>query len=204
MSLIALLLAAAAPQSAPPPAPATTPPKPPKVDCADADHRAFDFWTGDWDVFATGSTTRVAHSKIEKIVGCAISETFDQFTGPGGKPIDYHGRSISAYVPADRGWRQYYVDTGGSAATLTGGIVDGAMVLVSKNGPVTNRMTVKANTDGSVDQRGEFSTDGGKTWSPGYDFTYWPRLGTRGEVRAITKRVITGIPTRKDPPKRRE
>lgn len=176
MSLIALLLAAAAPQSAPPPAPATTPPKPPKVDCSDADHLAFDFWIGDWDVYATGSKAPIAHSKIEKIVGCAISETFDQFTGPGGKPIDYHGRSISAYVPAGSagtgGWRQYYVDTGGTAATLTGGIVDGAMVLVSRNGPVTNRMTVKANSDGSVNQRGEFSTDDGKTWSPGYDFTY--------------------------------
>lgn len=178
MSLIALLLAAAAPQSAPPLAPATTLPKPPKVDCTDADHRAFDFWIGDWDVFAAGSKTPVAHSKIEKIVGCAISETFDQFTGPGGKPIDYHGRSISAYAPADKGWRQYYVDTGGSAAMLTGGIVGGAMVLVSRNGPVTNRMTVKANPDGSVSQRGEFSSDDGKTWSPGYDFTYRRRAPT--------------------------
>ena len=33
-------------------------------------------------------------------------------------------------------------------------------------------MTVRANADGSVDQRGEFSTDDGKAWSPGYDFTY--------------------------------
>ena len=168
MSLFALLLAAAAPQTSPPPAP----PKPPKIDCTDPDHRAFDFWIGEWDVFAAGSTNPVARSRIEKIVGCAISETFDQFTGPGNKPIDYHGRSISAYVSADKGWRQYYVDSSGTAATLTGGIVDGAMVLVSKNGPVTNRMTVKANADGSVDQRGEFSTDDGKTWSPGYDFTY--------------------------------
>ncbi|HEX7692858.1 MAG TPA: hypothetical protein VF409_00100 [Sphingomonas sp.] len=171
MNPIALLLAVAAPQTSPPVPPAP-PPKPPKVDCSDADHTAFDFWIGDWDVYATGSSTIVAHSRIEKIVGCAISETFDQFTGPGNKPIDYHGRSISAYVPADRNWRQYYVDSGGSASTLTGNVVDGAMVLVSKNGPVTNRMTVKRNPDGSVDQRGEFSTDDGKTWSPGYDFTY--------------------------------
>jgi len=204
MSLIALLLAVAAPQSAPPPAPATTPPKPPKVDCADADHRAFDFWIGDWDVFATGSTTRVAHSTIEKIVGCAISETFDQFTGPGGKPIDYHGRSISAYVPADKGWRQYYVDSGGTAAMLTGGIVDGAMVLVSKNGPVTNRMTVRRNPDGSVDQRGEFSTDDGKTWSPGYDFTYRDSEPTGRVVNIIVRRTITGTHIRKAPRKRRK
>ena len=84
MSLIALLLAAAAPQTSPPPAP-------PKVDCNDADHRALDFWIGDWDVYAAGSDYPVAHSRIERIVGCAISETFDQSTGPNGKPIDYHG-----------------------------------------------------------------------------------------------------------------
>ena len=33
------------------------------------------------------------------------------------------------------------------------------MALLSKNGPVTNRMTVKPNPDGTVTQRGEFSLD---------------------------------------------
>lgn len=167
MILIPLLLAIA---------PQTTPPAPPKVDCADADHRAFDFWIGDWDVYSGSS--RVAHSRIEKIVGCAISETYDQTVGPGNKPVDYHGRSISSYVPADKGWRQFYTDNAGAASTLTGGIVGGAMVLLSKNGPVTNRMTVKANPDGSVSQRGEFSSDDGKTWTPAYDFIYRKRAGT--------------------------
>lgn len=171
MSLIAVLLFAA--QATPAAAP---PPVPPKVDCADADHTAFDFWIGDWDVYA--GTTKVAHSRIEKIVSCAISETFDQTIGPGNKPLEYHGRSISSYVPADKGWRQFYTDSGGTAATLTGGIVDGAMVFLSKSGTVTNRMTVKPNPDGSVTQRGDFSTDDGKTWQPGYDFTYRKRSAT--------------------------
>ncbi|THD36036.1 MAG: hypothetical protein E7773_08840 [Sphingomonas sp.] len=170
MSLLALLLLAAQTTAAAPPS------APPKVDCTDADHRAFDFWVGYWDVYA--GTTKVAHSRIEKIVGCAISETFDQDVGPGGKPVDYHGRSISSYVPADKGWRQFYTDNGGAAAMLTGGITGGAMVLLSRNGPVTNRMTVKPNPDGSVTQRGEFSTDEGKTWKPGYEFTYRKHAAT--------------------------
>jgi hypothetical protein len=169
VSLIALLLAAGAPQTTPPPAP-------PKVDCSDADHRALDFWVGDWNVFAAGSKTPVAHSRIERIVGCAISETFDQSIGPGGKPITYKGRSISAYVPAGAAgtgsWRQYYVDSGGTAATLTGNVAGDDMIFLSTNGPVTNRMTLGPDPDGSVHQRGAFSTDGGKTWSPAYDFTY--------------------------------
>lgn len=159
MSFIVLLLAAA------------QTPTPPRVDCNDADHRAFDFWIGDWDVSPTGSPTVVAHSRIEKIVGCAISETYDQTVGPGGKPVNYHGRSISSYVPADKNWRQFYVDSGGSANTLTGGIVDGRMVFQSKAGPITNRMTLEANADGSVRQHGDGSLDG-KTWTPSYDFTY--------------------------------
>ena len=78
----------------------------------------------------------------------------------------------------DKVWRQFYTDNAGTAATLTGGFAGGAMVLISRVGPVTNRMTVKPNPDGSVNQRGEFSTDDGKTWKPGYDFTYRKRAAT--------------------------
>jgi hypothetical protein len=197
VSWIVLLLAAGAPQTKPPPAP-------PKVDCSDAEHRALDFWIGDWDVYPAGSSQRVAHSKIEKIVGCAISETFDQSIGPNGKPLAYKGRSISAYVPADKGWRQYYVDSSGTAATLSGRVVNDTMIFLSTNGPVTNRMTLKS-MGGAVSQRGEFSTDDGKTWQPAYDFTYWPRVeAVAGVVTLITRRTITGTPTRKAPRKRRK
>ena len=50
------------------------------------------------------------------------------------------------------------------------------MVLMSKAGPVTTRMTLSPNPDGSVRQHGEFSTDDGKTWQPAYDFTYRKRV----------------------------
>ena len=165
MPLAALLLALAQSTTAP------SPPAPPKVDCSDADHRALDFWIGDWNVAPTGSEVVVARSRIEKIAGCAISETFEQSVGPGGKPLNYQGRSISSFVPADRNWRQFYVDSGGTAATLTGTVIDGAMVFASRAGPVHNRMTISANADGSVRQKGEFSTDA-KAWAPAYDFTY--------------------------------
>jgi len=167
-----LFFLASAAQTPPPAIPA-----PPPIDCNDSDHRAFDFWIGDWDVSPTSSKTVIAHSRIEKVVGCAISETYDQSLGPKGKPVDYHGRSISSYVPATKNWRQFYVDSGGTVSTLDGGIVDGAMVFHTKAGPVTNRMTLKANADGSVRQHGEGSTDG-KTWTPSYDFTYRRRTAT--------------------------
>lgn len=167
--MFALLLTLTQASATPPAIPAA-----PAVDCNDADHRAFDFWIGDWNVSPTGSDLVIAQSRIEKIVGCAISETYDQSVGPKGRPLNYHGRSISSYVPAKRGWRQFYVDSSGTAATLDGGIVNGAMVFTSTAGPVTNRMTLKPNADGSVRQQGEATTDG-KSWTPSYDFTYRKR-----------------------------
>ena len=170
MSLIAFTLAALA-QAAPPP----LPPKPPVVDCNDANHRAFDFWIGEWDVSRTGTNLVVARSRIEKLAGCAIGETFEQSIGPGGKPSNYQGRSISSYVPGDANGRQFYIDSQDAAQSFTGVVVDGAMVLTATYGPVTTRMTVRPNADGSVRQSGEISTDGGKSWGPGYDFTYRKR-----------------------------
>ena len=161
MNAFALILAAAIQSSAPPP-----------VDCNDADHSAFDFWIGDWDVLQSGSTTVVARSRIEKIVGCAISESYDQSIGPGGKPTDYHGRSISSYVPADKAWRQFYVDSGGSATSFIGGIIANAMVFTRPAPAGLARMTFTPNADGTVRQHGELSGDGGKTWSATFDFTY--------------------------------
>ena len=164
MGLIGLIMFAAAQTSA------NASPLP--VDCNDADHRALDFWVGDWDVTPSGSKTVLAKSRIEKIAGCAIGETYHQTVGPGGAVLDYHGRSISAYVPADREWRQFYIDNSGRAATLTGKWTKGTVTLSQRLPAGLSRMTVSANADGTVRQHGEFSADDGKSWSTSYDFTY--------------------------------
>lgn len=146
----------------------------PPPDCTDAAHRAYDFFIGDWDVADTASGKTVAHSRIEKILGgCAIRETFDQTVGPGGKATEYHGTSLTALVVRDGQWRQLYADTAGATTTLTGRIVDGAMVFSGSNNGVAKRMTVAPQPSGSVRQTGITSRDGGGTWSsPDYDFTY--------------------------------
>ena len=164
MTFMALLMLAAA-QTGPPAAP-------PPVNCADADHRALDFWVGDWDVLPAGSTTVVAKSEIKKIVGCAISESYHQTVGPGGTAIEYHGRSISSYVVPDKEWRQFYVDNAGRAATLTGPWRKGAVILSQRTPAGLTRMTILANPDGTVRQHGELSKDDGKSWSTSFDFIY--------------------------------
>jgi hypothetical protein len=153
---------------------------PAPVDCTDADHGAFNFWIGDWSVSPTGSDSVIAESTISPAAGgCAIREDFRQTVGPAGTAIDYHGASFSSFDARNGGkWRQFYVDSSGAVAAMEGGVRDGAMVL-EVEGPngVRRRMTVAPQPDGSVRQSGDVTTDGGVTWTAGYDFTYRRRGG---------------------------
>jgi hypothetical protein len=153
----------------------TAPAPPPPIDCPDADHSAFNFWVGDWDVRATGTDTVVARSVISSTAGgCAIEEDYRQTIGPGGVPTTYHGVSFSTFDQRRGGvWRQFYMDSNGAVTVFEGGLRDGAMVLEAPGrGGAVQRMTVSPEPDGSVRQRGESTTDGGASWTPGYDFTY--------------------------------
>ena len=83
------------------------------------------------------------------------------------------------YDPDDRRWHQTWQDSSNGRVEFDGGLVDGKMILIGywrgvagpgKDGWV--RMIYTPNADGSVRQAGEQSMDGGKTWSPSFDFTY--------------------------------
>lgn len=151
------------------PAPATPPPA-----CTTAQHRAFDFWVGAWDVYPTGTERLVAHSLIERRYnGCAIRENWMPLRGQGGG-------SFSAWRPEAGHWRQTWVDSSGAWVEFSGGMEGDAMVLTGpwagaangQNGTV--RMTYTREAGGAVRQHGEVSTDNGATWAPSFDFTYRP------------------------------
>jgi hypothetical protein len=149
------------------------PPPTRTVDCRDADHRALDFWVGDWVVYDTKSVSRIGTSRIELLLnGCAIKETYEQTIGPAGQALNYRGTSYSALNNADRKWRQLYVDSGGAALSYSGEVEGGAMVLRAAAGAMGTRMSLRPQSDGSVRQIGEITRDGGATWSPGVDLTY--------------------------------
>ena len=160
--IIALMAMQAPPSPPPPPA------------CTAAEHRQFDFWVGEWSVTPTGKEQPVASSLIEKLYGgCAIRENWMPLKGAGGG-------SLNNYV--DGRWRQTWVDSSNSRVEFEGGLADGKMVLTGfwkgVNGPGKDaliRMTYSKNADGSVRQHGEQSTDGGKSWSTNFDFTYHPK-----------------------------
>ena len=146
---------------------------PPPPNCSAAEHRQFDFWLGDWDVPAPNKQP-TGHSHIESILsGCVIEENW---TGGSG----YSGKSFNTYNRDTQRWEQFWVDTTGVRLHLTGGLVDGKMVLAgvqdkpnAKTGLVQReRITWTPNADGSVRQFWETSIDDGKTWTVSFDGRY--------------------------------
>ena len=168
------LLQAAASQSGPLPIAPPAPPPPPS--CSTEAHAAFDFWIGEWDVFAKGSDKQVARSKIERLyAGCAIRENWMPLQGAGGG-------SLNNLDPATGRWHQIWIGPSPGRVEFDGGPINSKMVLTGYwagiNGPGIDglvRMTYTANDDKSVRQHGEVSFDHGLSWADSFDFIYRPQ-----------------------------
>ena len=163
------VLAVGAPAAPAAAQPAPAPPARP-TDCKAAEHAQLDFWVGDWRVFNTADDVEYASSRIEKLAaGCVVRETYDAPKAPGGA---YLGTSYSAFDFKDGRWHQMYVDTTGTVTWYTGAREGADMVLDAPGFQVLVRMVYRPQPDGSVRQIGTLSSDGGKSWRPGYDYTY--------------------------------
>jgi hypothetical protein len=169
--LLATLVAAA-------PAHAQTAPAAPPPACADPNHHAFDFWVGHWDVRPYAGGPVVAHSLIESLYGgCAIRENWMPIGRTGGG-------SLSNFDKALGHWHQSWVDSSGTRVEFSGGAEGKAMVLTGLWGGVANgkdglvRMIYTSEPNGAVRQKGEISTDNGKSWGPSFDLLYTPSPAT--------------------------
>jgi hypothetical protein len=167
LTLALLPLGAAVAQTSPPPA-APAPP----AGCDSPESHQFDFWVGSWAVSPTSQPDKhIADSLIEKLyLGCGVRENWMPLKGGGGG-------SLNIYVPAEKAWRQTWIDSSGSRAEFKGGWTGTAMVLTGvwpQPGHETQltRMTYAPAAGGAVRQAGETSDDGGKTWQPSFDFLY--------------------------------
>jgi hypothetical protein len=129
----------------------------------------FDFWVGDWDVTAGGQPA--GHNRIEAILdGCVIQENW---TGTSGSK----GTSLNFYNPTTDEWEQFWVWRNGTKIHTKGQFTDGKMILQGEatniQGVTTlNRITWSENDDGTVRQFWEVSSDGGETWTVGFDGLY--------------------------------
>jgi hypothetical protein len=144
---------------------------PPPLTCEAPEHRAFDFWIGEWDAYVTGTENLAGRSSIRsEDNGCVITE---HWTSQG-----YSGRSLNLYDRQTGHWEQFWVDSTGEVTRFVGGpyedgmrLTDPANLRAGVDGPVYTRMSFTPHADGSVRQHGESSTDG-ETWTSRYDFTY--------------------------------
>lgn len=137
--------------------------------CDAPEHRAFDFWLGEWRV-QTPEGRVAGINRIEREYGgCVLHERYA--TGRG-----YSGESLNIYDAGRKIWHQTWIDTTGTLLLLEGGIRDGKMVLegetVGTDAKVTkHRITWTPNADGSVRQLWE-STDANGQWTTAFDGMY--------------------------------
>lgn len=141
--------------------------------CGAPEHRQFDFWLGEWDVWS--EQTRKpgkppAHSRISAIHGgCAILE---EYRTPSG----YSGSSLSYYDTRDHRWHQTWIDSAGTPLVQTGGLKGASMVLVSE-APTGQRSSIAWTPieGGGVKQVWRRTQDGGRTWELVFDGVYHRR-----------------------------
>ena len=138
--------------------------------CTQSAYRQFDFWVGEWDVVDTrGQPAGV--NRIEKTLnGCALYETWT-IAGTA------RGNSYSAWDAGDNRWHQTWVDNSGTVLRLSGGIVNGEMVMEGERSlmdgtSVTERITWTPNADGTVRQLWQSSRNRGMRWTVTFDGTY--------------------------------
>lgn len=148
-------------------APAQTPPLAPPPEA-----HQFDFWVGEWDVINPAGKL-VGTSRIERVA--ASAGLLESWTGAGG----YTGRSLNAWNAVKMQWQQFWVGSDGGVLELSGGLVNGRMVLAAER--VVNgarrieRITWTPNANGTVRQHWEQSAEGGQTWMTVFDGLYRKR-----------------------------
>lgn len=136
--------------------------------CTSVEHRAFDFWVGEWVVHGTDGKQTGTSRITREYGGCVIHERYDTARG-------YSGESLNIYDESRKAWHQSWVDNTGMLLLLDGGIRDGKMVLLGQTtgpqGSIQHRITWTPNPDGSVRQLWE-STNADGQWTVAFDGHY--------------------------------
>lgn len=141
--------------------------------CADQPvYQQFDFWVGEWDVFAPNGQM-AGSSKVERLLdSCVLLENWYSKGGSNGK-------SFNTYNAIKGKWQQYWVDnSGGVTEYLNGYFENGSMIMETAKMPQPDktfkimRMVFTPLSKDKVRQHGQSSTDDGKTWKTDFDLEY--------------------------------
>lgn len=135
------------------------------------EYQQFDFWIGKWDVYKFGTENLAGKSHIESIIdGYGVLENYSVGEGK------YQGKSLNKYNPVKQRWEQYWIDNTGLTLFLTGGFINGKMILSDeisgdpKQG--MNQITWEKLANGTIRQTWNLSKDNGKTWTVLFDGEY--------------------------------
>lgn len=140
-------------------------------------YRQFDFWIGEWEVYAKNGK-KAGDSKIELILdSCIILENWE--SANANNNFQYAGKSFNTYNALTKQWQQTWVDNaGGTTEFLEGHYEDNKMVFKTKPFRITNdtiavrRLTFFNLAFDKVRQFAEISKDNEKTWTTEYDLEY--------------------------------
>jgi len=140
-------------------------------------YRQFDFWIGEWDVYAKNGK-KAGDSKIELILdSCIIQENWK--SANVSKGIYYAGKSFNTYNSTSKQWQQTWVDNvGGTTEFLEGHFENNRMVFLTKpfqagkDTLAIRKLTFYNLGPDKVRQHGEISRDNGVTWNTEYDLEY--------------------------------
>jgi len=140
-------------------------------------YRQFDFWIGDWDVYALNGK-KAGDSRIELILdSCVILENWISSTPSQG--TIYSGKSFNKYNSATKQWQQTWVDNvGGSTEYLEGKYEDNKLIFMtkpfvfSKDTMAIRKLTFYNLSPDRVRQHGEISKNDNGSWQTEYDLEY--------------------------------
>jgi hypothetical protein len=149
----------------------TAPAQQPPAGCTAPEYRQFDFWIGDWAV--SDSAGRVPYGTnlvTREEDGCLVHEHWHGTRGGTGQSFNFFDRRSGH-------WTQVWVASRGNVLQLSGHLDGASMVLegegVSPTGQaIRNRIAWTPEPDGRVRQVWSTSSDGGATWSVGFDGWY--------------------------------
>lgn len=143
-------------------------------ECKDEKFQKLAFWVGSWKATAPGGTD-AGRNRIERVAGgCAVLEHWEGLYLADLKK--HHARGLHWYDPGTDRWRHQWIDDAGkplefaARATADAGVV---YMPVQESDPAKQmRMTIRPLEDGRVEQFGEESPDGGKTWKESFRLFY--------------------------------
>jgi len=149
--------------------------------CDSAEHRAFDFWLGDWQVIDFNSKQLVAFDRVTKqLKGCLIQQELiwltDQFRDTDLN-FRLQGKSFSSWNGAGY-WQMLWVDVHGGSLYVRGTVqADGSLEFKTIE-PAPDGRHVKAvwikNQDGTIRHTGYSKNGDSGSWSVYFDWLYVP------------------------------